>query len=70
MHIDHITSYGNVAVSVKGEKDHVCVSVNGSEVYSVIDKSNGKPSLLAFDSKFAANRFFAGNTGYFFTKIL
>ena len=50
--------------------DYVLTTVQGHEVYSLVDKESGRMTLAAFESKVAANRFFANNGGYHVTKIL
>jgi hypothetical protein len=65
-----ITTYGNISLSVKAEKDYAIVYVRGAEAYQLTNKETGEVSLVAFESKFAANRFFAENTGYFTSKII
>lgn len=64
-----ITKYGSIALSVKTEKDYAIVYATGAVVYQLTEKSCGEVSIAAFDSAVAANRFFAANKDYFFTKI-
>ncbi len=51
------------------ETDHMVVSVAGDEVYQLTDKTSGKVSLVGFESKIAAGRFFSANDGFFASKI-
>lgn len=65
------TSYETSKMSyhMKTDKDHLMVSLEGEEMYQLTSKTNGTMSLVAFESKVAANRFFSENAGYFFSKI-
>jgi hypothetical protein len=62
-------STGKMAYQVVSDNNHVLVSVHGEEMYQLTAKATGKVSLVAFESKVAANRFFAENQDYFFSKI-
>jgi hypothetical protein len=61
---------GNMALNNLVQDGYVMTSVAGSEVYSLVDKESGRVTLAAFESKVAANRFFAGNNSYYATKIM
>lgn len=62
-------STAKTSYQVLSDDSHVLVSVHGQEVYQLTSKGDGVVSLVAFESRVAANRFFAENTGYFFQKI-
>jgi hypothetical protein len=60
---------GKMAYKMESDSSHVLVTVNGEEMYQLTAKADGTMALVAFESRVAANRFFAENSGYFFAKI-
>lgn len=63
-------STGKISFSSQQSDDCVLVSACGIETYLLTNKETGKPTLAAFDSKVAANRFFLENKFYHATKII
>lgn len=61
--------YNNISVSLRSEKDLAQVFVQGAEVYQLTHKGTGAVSLIAFDTRYAANRFFAEDKEHFHSKI-
>lgn len=60
---------GPVGYSVDAHKGHVVVSCHGKETYQLTHKTSGEVMLAAFESSMVANRFFADNKDYFFSKL-
>lgn len=60
---------GKVFYSVVSDPTQCLVKAYGAETYLLTSKETGELALAAFDSKIAANRFFASTSDYFFQKI-
>ena len=70
MILSNVFDGNKIYLSTVVNNDYVLTTVNGTEVYSLSDKSTGRVTLAAFESKIAANRFFAENKSYNATKII